>query len=45
MNQRKGLRQVLFKIETQEAFQQKISEENKKLAGKCKSLFQYLITD
>ena len=32
--QQKKLKQVLFKIETQEAFQHKISEENKKLAGK-----------
>ena len=35
--QQKKLRQVLFKIDTQEQFQQKISEENKKLAGKWDS--------
>ena len=29
------LKQVLFKVETLEAFQAKTSEENKKLTGKC----------
>ena len=29
------MKQVLFRIESIEKFQEKISEENKKLTGKC----------